>query len=93
MIYRLRQYRIVQTIYIVSSEKNAVDYFTSTIDDVTVFQDKDSMFDRLEPLIDHIQREKFEGGLFTTFNRKEKALKDIRQELAAFVLDHIFKGP
>jgi len=63
-----------------------------TTDDITVFQDKNSMLDRLEPLIDDIQKENFEGGLFTTFNRKEKALKDIRQELAAFVWNHVFKS-
>jgi hypothetical protein len=92
IIYRLRQYRIVQTIYIVSSERNASHCFSLTTDAIAVFQDKNSMLDSLELLIDDIQKENFEGGLFTTFNRKEKALKDIRQELAAFVCNHIFKS-
>ncbi len=92
MIYRLRQYRIVQTIYIVSSERNSSDYFLLTTDDITVFHNKNSMLDRLEPLVDDIQKEHFEGGLFITFNRKEKSLKDIREELAAFVWNHVFKS-
>jgi hypothetical protein len=92
IIYRLRRYRIVQTIYIVSSEKNASVYFSSTTDVIIVLQDKKSMLDSLELLIDDIQKENFESGLFTTFNRKEKALKDIRQELGAFVCNHVFKS-
>jgi len=92
MIYRLRQYRIIQTIYIVSCERNASDRFLSITDDIAVFQDKNSMLNRLELLINDIQKENFEGGLFTTFNRKEKALKDVRQEQAAFVWSHVFKS-
>jgi len=92
MIYRLRQYRIVQTIFIVSCEKNVSDYFSSTIDNIFIFQEQNSMLNRLETLIDDIQKDNFEGGLFTTFNRKEKALKDVRQELAVFVWNHVFKS-
>jgi len=76
----------------VSSERNSSDYFLLTTDDITVFEDKNSMLDRLELLVDDIQKEHFEGGLFITFNRKEKSLKDIREELAAFVWNHVFKS-
>jgi hypothetical protein len=92
MIYRLRQFRVAQTIYIVSSERNASDYFSSITDDIAVFENKNFMLDRLELLIHNIQKQNFEGGLFTTFNRQEKALKDVRQELAAFVWNQVFKG-
>ena len=50
------------------------------------------MLDRLEPLIDNIHKDNFEGSLFASFNRKEKALEDIRSELAVFVWNHVFKG-
>jgi hypothetical protein len=92
MIYRLRQYRIAQTVYIVSSEKNAVDRFSSAIDSIIVFHDTKSMFNCLELLIGDIQNGNFEGGLFTTFSRKEKALIDIRQEMGAFVCSHSIEG-
>jgi hypothetical protein len=92
MIYRLRQYRIVQTIYIVSSKGNAIDYFPSIIGNIVIFQDKNSMLNRLELLINDIQEEKFEGGLFTTFDSNAKALKNIREEPASFIWFHVFKG-
>jgi hypothetical protein len=92
MIYRLRQYRIVQTIYIVSSKGNTIDYFSSNIGNIVIFQDKNSMLNRLELLIHDIQEEKFEGGLFTTFDSNAKALKNIREEPASFIWFHVFKG-
>ena len=92
IIDRLRQYRIAQTVYIVSSEENIVDRFSSAIDSISVFDDTKSMFNRLELLISDIQNGNFEGGLFTTFNRKEKALKDIGQEMGAFVWSHAIEG-
>jgi hypothetical protein len=92
IIFRLRQYRIVQTIYIVSSECNAIDYFSSIIGNIAIFQDKNSMLNQLELLINDIQEDKFETGLFTTFDSNAKALKNIREEPASFVWFHVFKG-
>lgn len=92
IIYRLRQYRIIQTMYIVSSLKISIDHFSSTIDDIAIFQDKESMVDRLEPLVDDILKENFEDGLFISFNRREKALNDRQQELGAIVSNRVFKG-
>jgi hypothetical protein len=83
---------MVQTIFIVSSDRNASDCFSSTTDDIAVFQNNNSMFDHLDHLLDDIQNNNFESSLFTTFNRKEKALKDVQEELAAFVWNHVFKG-
>ena len=92
IIYRLRRYRIVQTIYIVSSEKDINDSSLLTVNDVTVFDNKISMHDRLELLIDNIENENYEGGSFTTFYRKEKALKDVEEELGAYIWNHICKS-
>ena len=92
IIYRLRHYRIVQTIYILSYERNAIDFYPSTIDNMVIFSDKDTMFNRLELLINGIQEEKFEGPVFTTFDSKARALKNIREEQASFLWFHVFRS-
>jgi hypothetical protein len=76
----------------VSSECNAIDYFSSIIGNIAIFQDKNSMLNQLELLINDIQEDKFETGLFTTFDSNAKALKNIREEPASFVWFHVFKG-
>jgi hypothetical protein len=53
---------MIQTIFIVSSERNASDCFSSTTDDITVFQNKNSMCDHLDQLLDDIQKDNFESG-------------------------------
>ena len=92
MIERLRRYRLVQTIYIVTSNRNIIDWFSSTRNDITVFDNKTSMLDQLESFLDDIYKVNFDGGLFTTFNQKERALKDVRDQLNKFLWDHLLRS-
>lgn len=92
IIYCLRRYRIGQTIFIVSSKRNAKDFFPSSNDNISIFPDKNSMFRDLKVLIDDIQKGNFEGCLFTNFSRTEKTLQDVHQERGAHVWNHIFKS-
>ena len=92
MIDRLRRYRIVQTIYIVTTEHNIINWFSSSRNDITIFDNKNSMLDRLECLLDDIHKVKFEGGLFTTFNQKERALREIQSELGKFLWNDLLRS-
>ena len=92
MIERLRRYRIVQTIYIVTSERNITDWFSSMRNDITIFDNRNSMLNRLETLLNDIYEANFEGGLFTTFNQKERALKDIRDESGKFLWNDVLRS-
>ena len=50
------------------------------------------MFENLEKRIKEVEEQNLNGGLFTTFCRGEKSLKDVQNDLAAFVWTHVFKG-
>jgi hypothetical protein len=92
MLYRLQQYRIAQTILVVSPDVNAIDHLLVMSDRICGFQDQKAMFDHLEQLINKIEDQHLEGGLFTAFNRRENALKDLRLEFGEFIWTHIFRG-
>jgi vacuolar-type H+-ATPase subunit F/Vma7 len=92
MLYRLQQYRVAQTVLVVSSDDASTDHLLSTSDRISVFRDQKTMFDHLERLIDKVKDQNLEGGLFTTFHRREKALKDLRLEFGEFIWAHVFRG-
>lgn len=89
MIERLRRYRLVQSIYIVTSDGNIIEWFASTRNNIQVFENKSTMLDQLECFLNDIHKVNFEGGLFTTFNQKERALKDIRDQLGTFLWNDV----
>jgi hypothetical protein len=91
---RLNQYCQVQSIFIVSptttkeinsdTENNSSTNVRKDTDKVIeIFHNHQSMFVRLQQLIS--ETEEFDDGLFNACNRREKALRVVRQELSAFV--------
>jgi vacuolar-type H+-ATPase subunit F/Vma7 len=92
MLYRLQQHRIAQAILVVSPSVDAIDHLLLISDRIIGFQDQKAMLDHLEQLISEIEDQSLGGGLFTTSNRQEKALKDLRLEFGEFIWANIFRG-
>ncbi|CAF3188337.1 unnamed protein product [Rotaria socialis] len=92
IIYRLQQYRVIQTMLIIPTDSDEDNHLPITNDNLHIFRSQQSMFEVLEKRIEEIHTNSLNGGLFTTFYRKEKALKDVRDDLASFVWYHVFKG-
>ncbi|CAF5089321.1 unnamed protein product, partial [Rotaria sp. Silwood1] len=91
IIHRFQQHRVIQTIFIVYSDKNTAHHLSSMIDNLHIFQTQESMFELLEKRIEQVEEQNLSGGLFTTFNSKEKSLKDVQKDFAIFVWTHVFK--
>ncbi|CAF1414193.1 unnamed protein product [Rotaria sp. Silwood1] len=91
IIQRLQQYRVIQTMFIVYSDRDTDNHLLSIIDNLHIFQTQELMFEVLEKRTEEIEKQHLDGGLFTTFYRKEKSLKDVREDLATFVWTHVFK--
>ncbi|CAF1207135.1 unnamed protein product [Rotaria sp. Silwood1] len=91
IIHRFQQHRVIQTIFIVYSDENTAHHLPSIIDNLHIFQTQESMFELLEKRIEQVEEQNLSGGLFTTFNSKEKSLKDVQKDFAIFVWTHVFK--
>ena len=99
-VSRLYHYHQVQTIIIISPTIKQIDSDTEndlltvvrkdTDKVIGIFRDHQSAYVRLQQLIS--ETEEFDDGLFSTFNRREKALRDVRHELGAFVWSHSYRG-
>ncbi len=61
---------------------------------VGIFQDENSMFVRLQQVIVDIENDTNQNieNIFSTFNQKEKSLRDLRHDLMPFIWCHIFKS-
>ncbi|CAF3257394.1 unnamed protein product [Rotaria sp. Silwood2] len=92
IIYRFQQYRVIPTIFVVYSDKNPDHYNPPTIENLHIFQSQESMLELLEKRIEQFEEQNLSGGLFTTFYRKEKSLKDVHNDFATFVWTHVFRG-
>lgn len=99
-VSRLCSYRQVQSIFIVSStvkeinsdtENNSATNVRKDMEKVIgIFRNHRSMFIQLQNLIS--ETEECDDGLFSAFNLREKALRDVRHELGAFVWSHSYRG-
>ncbi|CAF4799667.1 unnamed protein product [Rotaria sp. Silwood1] len=92
IIHQFQQYRVIQTIFVVYSDGNTAHHLSSIIDNLHIFQTQESMFELLEKRIEQVEKQNLSGGLFTTFYRTEKSLKDVKKDLATFIWTHVFKG-
>ncbi|CAF5026997.1 unnamed protein product, partial [Rotaria sp. Silwood1] len=90
IIHRLQQYRVIQTMFVVYSDRDTDNHLLSITDNLHIFQTQELMFNVLEKRIEEIEKQNLDGGLFTTFYRKEKSLKDVREDLPTFVWTHVF---
>jgi len=61
---------------------------------VGIFGDENSMFVRLEQVIADVEQQVAQdvGNVFSTFNRKERTLQDVRHEFALFMWRQVFKS-
>jgi len=61
---------------------------------VGIFGDENSMFVRLEQVIADVEQQVAQdvGNVFSTFDRKERTLQDVRHEFALFMWRHVFKS-
>ncbi|CAF1134619.1 unnamed protein product [Rotaria sp. Silwood1] len=91
IIHRLQQHRVIQAMFVVYSDKDTDNHLLSITDNLHIFQTQELMFEVLEKRIEEIEKLNLNGGLFTTFYRKEKSLKNVREDLATFVWTHVFK--
>ncbi|CAF1318473.1 unnamed protein product [Rotaria sordida] len=91
IIHRLQQYRLIQTMFVIHSDRDTDNHLSSINDNLHVFRAQESMFELLEKRLEEVEKQNLSGGLFTTFYRKEKSLKDVREDLATFVWTHVFK--
>jgi hypothetical protein len=59
-----------------------------------VFNEQSSMLVTLQQVIVDVEQQVAQdvGDSFSTFNRKERALQDVRQEFALFMWRQVFKG-
>lgn len=92
VIHRLQQYQMIQSIFILQSSGNIEGHLSFIHDNIFVCQSQKALLELLERRIDEIKHRCFDGDLFTTFHRKEQALKDIREDLASFIWIHSLKG-
>lgn len=92
IIHRLQLYRVIQTILVVINDGAQYDHLPLTARNLYIFRTVGSMFENLESRIKEVEERELNGGLFATFCRGEKSLKDVRDDLAAFVWTHVFKG-
>ncbi len=101
VISRLQQCRYVKVVLIVTSLNRLngnEDYFTFDMrtDDsinktIETFGEHHSMFVRLQQLLS-VAKDQFDvNNVFITLNRKQKALRDLRQELGPFLWTHTFR--
>lgn len=99
-ISQFSKYHQVQSIFVFSpaTRRTGGDSETDSLINVQkdgtklfgIFHDHQSMFFQMQKLISEIEEP--DDGLFSAFNRREKALKDVRQELGAFVWSHSYRG-
>ena len=99
-VSRFHHYQQVQSIFIVSLAKEINDNImlnfskNARIDDITkvvgVYLDHQSMFVQLQQLLD--ETEEHNDELFTTFNQREKSLRDVDHELGKYVWSHSYRG-
>ncbi|CAF1238153.1 unnamed protein product [Rotaria sp. Silwood1] len=91
IIQRVEQYRIIQTMFVVYSDRNTDNHLSLITDNLHICRTQESMFELLDKRIKEVKEQNLSGGLFTTFYRKEKSLKDVQEDLATFVWIHAFK--
>jgi hypothetical protein len=98
-LYRLRNYQQIHSILIVSHTftthgSSPTKILTDDEKDLSqileVFSGYQSMLIRLQQLIDNIQE--LDNELFTPFNQRIHALRDVRQQLGGFVWSCSFKS-
>ncbi|CAF1539872.1 unnamed protein product [Adineta ricciae] len=91
LIYLLGQNRLVQTIFVVGSYCDGSDYLPLFSDSFRLFSSRRTLFNVLQKRIEQVDKHHWDSGIFTTFYRKEKAMKDVQQNLATFVWTHVYK--
>ena len=92
IIHRLQPYRVIQTIFVVHSDTDSDSHLPLVVNNLHVFRSQELVFEVLEKRIQEVTEQSLNGGLFITFCQPEKSLKDVREDLAAFVWTHVFKG-
>ncbi|CAF4016670.1 unnamed protein product [Rotaria sp. Silwood1] len=92
VIHRFQQFGVIQTMFVIYSDGDTNNHLSLITDNLHVFRTQESMFELLEKRIEEIEEQNLNGGLFTTFYRKEKSLKDVREDLPTFVWTHTLKG-
>ncbi|CAF1126872.1 unnamed protein product [Adineta steineri] len=98
-VSRLYQYRQIQMMITISFTNIKDDHINIILSintqdnaskEIQKFQDYQSLIVQLQQLMD--EAEDFDDGLFAVFNQREKALRDVRQELGAFVWGQSYRG-
>jgi hypothetical protein len=61
---------------------------------VGIFEEREFMLVKLQQVIVDVEHQLAQGAgnTFSTFDRKERALRDVRHQLAPFLWCHVFKG-
>jgi len=98
-VSRLRQYRQIQSIFIVSlivdnNKRIGGDLSDNTRDEIDkiaeVFHDYQSLLDRLQRLVNEV--DKFDDNSFTFFYRSEKAFRHLSKELGSYIWSQSLRG-
>lgn len=90
-IIRLKSYQQTQAILIILPEENNDNSILTGEDGrVQTFSNYEMMFNKLTTLLNASQR--YDDGLFTAVNRKEKSLRNVHQALGSFIWSESFKG-
>ena len=93
IVHQVQIHRVIQTMYVIYSKTDTNHRSSPSIaDNFYVFENQEIMFEVLRKRIEEIESLQLDGVLFTTFCRQEKSLKNIQDDLAAFVWTHVFKG-
>lgn len=89
----------VQAILLISSSENDEDKKKIETTEkkynkvIGIFEDQSSMFEKLQQIIVHVEHQLAQNmtNIFSSFNPKERSLKDVREELVSFMWSHVFK--
>lgn len=92
---RINQYPQVQSIIIIcqNNEMNSnekIHDFQNIIKLIGIYDNYRSASVTLKTLLD--DADEFDGDFLATFNKKEKSLRDVRQDLIAFLSTHSYRG-
>ena len=91
-VTRFNKYYQIRSIFVVANEK-IVGYDHVWVDQtkhVHIFYDYQSLFEKLDHLMSDTQES--DDSLFAIFNERERALRNVRQELGPFVWSQSYKG-
>lgn len=97
-VFRLHQYKQVQSILIIylneNGDRSQTEFFNETFKKafkvVGIFHDYYSMLIQLQQLLNNAK--KTDDGLFSIFNSRGKVLRDVQNELGPFVWYQSYRG-